>query len=78
MNAKQSLRAVARHLEEATASLMRATQDIKAYNQCIDHMIAGGSPCDYCEDNPECQLEAKGRGCDMWMLRWGPEGDDGK
>jgi len=47
--------------------------DIKSYNQCIDYMIAGGSPCEFCHDfagdcsHPECR-EA-GKGCEDWMLR---------
>lgn len=59
-------------LEEAEKAIARAESDIKAYNACIDAMIAGGSPCDWCEDQCECQLTAKdsGRGCAEWWLRY--------
>lgn len=84
MNAKQSLKLVAKRLEDVEIVLARAQADIKAYNQCIDSMIAGGSPCDWCEDRKECQLQAKadGKGCSEWWLRYdhadGGDGDEGK
>ena len=72
MNARQSLKIVAQKLEEAEETIRRAESDIKAYNACIDSMIAGGSPCDWCEEQCECQLTAKseGRGCAEWWLRY--------
>jgi len=70
MNAKQSLKVVAKRLEEVEIVLARAKVDIKHYNEVIDSMIAGGSPCDWCEDQTECQLTAKaeGKGCPEWWL----------
>lgn len=70
MNAKQSLRLAAKRIEELEYFNRRSAADIKEYNNCIDRMIAGGSPCDYCEDQNECQLQAKadGKGCTEWML----------
>lgn len=68
MNAKQSLRLAAKHIEELEDYNRRAAADIKAYNQCIDSMIAGGNPCEWCEDQEECQRECKGRGCEEWWL----------
>jgi len=70
MNARQSLKLVAKRLEEVEIVLARAKVDIKHYNQVIDGMIAGGSPCDWCEDQTECQLTAKaeGKGCSEWWL----------
>lgn len=76
MNAKQSLKIVAQKLEDAVKTLQRAQKDIKAYNECIDHMIAGGSPCDFCEDGRECHLEDQGKGCGLWMLRYEEEDHD--
>ena len=73
MNAKQSLKIVSKHLIELEIQMRRAEKDIKDYNDCIDHIIAGGSPCDYCEDLAECNLEAKGKGCELWMLRFPEE-----
>ena len=78
MNAKQATRKMDRaRLVKQIADLEFTNQmnqaDIVSYNQCIDHMIAGGSPCEFCEDfNGECDhpdcLEA-GKGCPDWMLR---------
>ena len=68
MNAKQSLKLASKKIEELEHYNKRCVADIKAYNQVIESMIAGGSPCDWCEDRVECQLNAKGKGCDEWML----------
>lgn len=73
MNAKQALRAASKRIEELEYYNARASADIRDYNRCIDSMIAGGSPCDWCEDLNECQLEAKGKGCPEWMLRNPPK-----
>lgn len=71
MNAKQALKLCSKQLEETEAVLQRAQQDIKDYNACIDSMIHGGSPCEYCEEYIECQLQAKdGKGCSEWWLRF--------
>lgn len=72
MNAKQSLKLARKHIEELEYYKQEATADIKAYNGCIEHMIKGGSPCDWCNDQVECQLQAKedGKGCDEWMLKF--------
>ena len=78
MNAKQATKKMDRYaLIKQIADLefvnkMNAA-DIKSYNQCIDYMISGGSPCEFCHDftgdceHPECR-EA-GKGCADWMLR---------
>ena len=75
MNAKQSLKLAAKKIEELEQEIKglehyksRCVADIKAYNQVIESMIAGGNPCDWCEDRVECQLNAKGKGCEDWML----------
>lgn len=73
MNAKQAARAAAKRIEDMELTLARATADIKRYNQCIDSMIEGGSPCDWCDDLNECQLEAKGKGCELWLLSFEEE-----
>lgn len=78
MNAKQATRKMDRHaLVKKIADLSFVNEmnkaDIVSYNQCIDFMISGGSPCEFCEDfkgdceHPECR-EA-GKGCPDWMLR---------
>ena len=75
MNAKQAARLVSR--QEAQVQIDRlnymnkcASIDIQGYNLAIQHMIAGGSICDWCEDRNECQLEAKGKGCAEWWLKY--------
>lgn len=77
MNAKQSLKIVSARLADVETVLGRAQKDIKEYNACIDHMIAGGSPCDYCEDQRECTLQAKadGKGCNLWWLAYNRKDD---
>ena len=72
MNARQSLKIVSKRLKDTEITLARAQADIRDYNSCIDSMIAGGSPCDWCEDQCECQLTAKaeGRGCSEWWLKY--------
>lgn len=70
MNARQAAKAAAKRIEELERVAALNKADIIDYNKCIEHMIQNGSPCDYCEDLQECQLEAKGKtGCTEWMLR---------
>lgn len=70
MNAKQSLKLAAAHIEELEYANRRYAADVKAYNLCIDGMIKGESPCKWCEEQNECLLEAKERGvgCTEWWL----------
>ena len=71
MNARQAAKAAAAHIEELEDWNARATRDIKAYNACIDSMIAGGSPCAFCEEDRtgECTNENRGgKGCADWWL----------
>ena len=68
MNAKQSLKLAAAKIEEQEDYIRRCVADIRAYNQVIGSLIAGGDPCEWCEDREECQLQAKGKGCEDWML----------
>ena len=69
VNAKQSLRAASRYIEDLSHSNARYRNDVVAYNECIMAMIDGESPCGWCEDHEECQLQAKdGSGCSEWML----------
>lgn len=70
MNARQAAKAAAEKIDILEDYNKRAQADIRDYNACIDSMIAGGSPCDWCEEFAECQREAKGKGCEMWWLRF--------
>lgn len=77
MNGRQAAKLAAQKIEELEYVLAMQTQDIKDYNACIADMISGESPCTWCEDLQECQLESKlGKGCPEWWLRYrkGPEG----
>ena len=73
MNARQAARAAAERIKELESTGARAAADIKDYNSCILSMISGGSPCDWCEDQEECQLQEKGKGCQEWWLRFRKE-----
>jgi len=75
MNGRQAAKAAAKRISELEYVNMMQARDIKDYNEVIQHMIAGNSPCDYCEECNECQLEAKGgKGCAEWWLRYPEEG----
>jgi hypothetical protein len=80
MNAKQSLKAASKHIEELEDWNLRASAEIKHLNQCIDSVIAGEKTyCDWCEDQQECQRECKGAGCSEWWLMLNiPETEEGE
>lgn len=81
MNGRQAAKAAAGRIEELEQRVdeleranARYAHDVKDYNDAIQHMIAGGSPCPYCEEHLECQLEAKdGKGCAEWWLQYPTE-----
>ena len=72
MNARQAAKAAAKRIEELEYFNSKSCEDIIHYNQCIEHMIRRGSPCDYCEDLEECKAEGKDVqiGCEEWILRF--------
>ena len=77
MNGRQAAKAAAKRIQELEFVVAGQIQDIKDYNACIADMISGESPCLWCEEYPECQLDAKmGKGCPEWWLRYrkGPDG----
>jgi len=80
MNGRQAARAAAKRIEDLEITLKRAMSDIKRYNECIDGMITGQSPCEWCDDKMECQREAHttGKGCELWMLGYEEDTDDEK
>lgn len=74
MNARQAARLAAKRIEELERVNHLYAADVRDYNACIDGMISGKSPCEWCEDLQECQLQAKnGTGCSEWMLRSQPQ-----
>lgn len=77
MNWRQSAKASEKiiHAQEETIQDLlyykqMATHDIKEYNSCILSMISGGSPCEWCNDQDECQRQEKeaSKGCEDWLL----------
>ena len=75
MNARQAARAAAEHIVELERQNALRTQDITDYNACVLEIINGGDPCKWCEEEPECQRECKGKGCQEWWLRYRKAGD---
>ena len=71
MNARQAAKAASLKIQSMEHTLALNKADITDYNIVIQALIAGKSPCDWCEDLKECQLDAKGKtGCSEWLLRF--------
>lgn len=71
MNGRQAAKAAAKRIEDLEDFNRRCVADIKAYNKCIEGMIAGKCPCDWCEENrtSECTRDEWGnKGCEEWWL----------
>jgi len=80
MNGRQAAREAAKRITDLEFVVAMQAQDIRDYNECILSLISGDSACLWCEERPECQLEAKGGkngllGCPEWWLRYRKEGD---
>lgn len=76
MNGRQAAKAAAKMIEELEYSKANQARDIVDYNACIQDMIDGKSPCTWCEEEEECQLEAKGgKGCHEWWLKYRKAGE---
>ena len=69
MNAKQSLRAAAKRIEELEYANKLYALDVVAYNAVIEGTTEGKSICEWCEDQDECEKTEKGgKGCKEWLL----------
>ena len=86
MNAKQSLKAASKHIEDLEDFNRRSVSEVKYLNKVIDSVIAGEKTyCDWCQEQEECERE-QGTGCDNWWLKMnlpvlpeeGSEADDSK
>lgn len=82
MNARQAAKSAAKRIEELEHTIAQYKSDVQDYYKVIEDQIDGKSPCPWCEDYVECQLDAKdGFGCHEWLLRFRkpgsqPEGGD--
>lgn len=75
MNSRQAVKAAAKKIIELEHMNMMQALDIQEYNRVILDIINGTGPCQWCEEEPECQRECKGHGCQEWWLRFRkPEG----
>lgn len=75
MNGRQAAKLAAKKIEELEHYNAKCKADITAYNKVIWGLIAGNlNPCDWCEDNNECSLAEKGKGCSEWWLTFNPPG----
>lgn len=84
MNKRQALKAAAETIKDLEAQIKAlegeikdqeyfnrlSAADIKVYNKVIDGMIAGESPCKWCEDHATGECDKMGKGCGEWMLMW--------
>ena len=69
MNSRQAAKAAAERIEQLEFRLAMNILDIRDYNKVIEELILQKSPCPWCEDYNECQLEAKKLyGCPEWLL----------
>ena len=71
MNGKQAAKLAAKKIDELEHYNARCKVDIKAYNQIILGLIEGDlNPCDWCEENADCERPIKGKGCSEWWLAY--------
>lgn len=77
MNSRQAAKMAAKrieeleeHIETITYQNLQYVLDVRAYVGCIQSMIKGGSPCEWCNDQVECQRQEKtaSKGCEEWLL----------
>ena len=80
MNGRQAAKLASKRISELEYIVSLQSKDIKDYNHAILDMIAGKSPCAWCEENEECTNASHGSaGCSGWWLRYEkqiPEGGD--
>lgn len=80
MNAKQSLKAASKRIEELEWFNKSAGATIRSLYIALDVIFSGGNVCELCEDWEECQLECKkqGKGCPEWSHKTPNQSDVAK
>lgn len=72
MNGRQAARKAAKRIKDMEHTAGQNKADIEVYNKCIQALIAGKSPCDYCEEKRigECpNPDKQDHGCSQWWIR---------
>jgi hypothetical protein len=71
MNGRQAAKLAAKKIEELEHYNARSKADITAYNRVVLGLIEGDlNPCDWCEENADCERQIKGKGCSEWWLAY--------
>ena len=73
MNGRQAAKLANQRIQELEIVNAMQVRDIKDYNKAVLDMIAGKSPCGWCENNrlDECDHASRGSaGCSGWWLKY--------
>ena len=71
MNGRQAARAASKKIEELEHYNSKCKADITAYNKVIRGLIEGDiNPCEWCEEDADCERPIKGKGCSEWWLTY--------
>ena len=78
MNGRQAARMAAKRIEELEYANKLYAVDVKALYAVIDGMTQGKTPCDWCDEQEECERQEKGGlGCtDFLLMENKQEGED--
>lgn len=78
MNGRQAARMAAKRIEELEYANKLYAVDVKALYAVIDEMTQGKTPCDWCDEQEECDKQEKGGlGCtDFLLMENKQEGED--
>ena len=73
MNARQAAKLAAKRIEELEHISAQQVKEIQDHDAAMQAVIAGASPCDWCEEARlgDCTAPEKGgKGCSEWWLRF--------
>jgi len=78
MNGRQAARMAAKRIEELEYANKLYAVDVKALYAVIDGMTQGKTPCEWCDEQEECDKQEKGGlGCtDFLLMENKQEGED--